>query len=74
MICLKNMNGVSEILNLDNDFQKALNIAVQNGIEYTEKEIIVGNWKFLFLEPREGFKNSVVYHAVFTGFRGGLEL
>ena len=55
------------------EFHKALNIAVQNGIEYTENEIIVGNWKFRFSKPRKGFKNSVVIHAVFTGFEGGLE-
>ena len=55
------------------EFHRALNIAVQNGIEYTENEIIVGNWKFRFAKPRKGFKNSVVIHAVFTGFEGGLE-
>ena len=54
------------------EFQKALNIEVKNGIEYTKNEIIVENWKFRFSEPTSKFKNPVIKHAVFTGFRGGV--
>lgn len=54
-----------------NEFQNALNIAVENGIIYG-KEIYVENWQFKFSEPKTGFKNPVLYHALSKGLKGGL--